>query len=235
MLFDGQLQNAVRDYEWLLDRGYPDRGSLKLVGDRYRLNSDERNLLYRGVSALPAARLRSSRRIPGKRLSRRGLSRSHAGSRLWIDGYNVLFTVLNYLLGRPVFISRDGFVRDIGGVRGRVLQEDRLFDAAESLLRVLSGATPASMPVILLIDEPVDRSREHARRIRVLAATALPAFECRVENGVDSNLIGIGAPDLIATSDSRIIDDASAGVIDLARETLSREFGFSPPTVGTRR
>jgi hypothetical protein len=40
--------NACHDYYYLLNRHFPERGVLKLVGDRYRLDGDQRTVLYRG-------------------------------------------------------------------------------------------------------------------------------------------------------------------------------------------
>ncbi|MGZ3514587.1 MAG: DUF434 domain-containing protein, partial [Thermodesulfobacteriota bacterium] len=43
------LQKAARDFRFLLNRGYPRKAALELVGNRYGLTSDERHLLHRGV------------------------------------------------------------------------------------------------------------------------------------------------------------------------------------------
>jgi hypothetical protein len=64
------LLAAARDYRWLLDRGYPQSASLKLVGDRYRLERDERLVLFRGVFAGAAS------------ASRRSILSADAGGRL---------------------------------------------------------------------------------------------------------------------------------------------------------
>jgi hypothetical protein len=49
---DQEFTSACRDYFYLIDKNYPERGSLKIVGDRYRLSGDQRTILYRGY--LPA-------------------------------------------------------------------------------------------------------------------------------------------------------------------------------------
>ena len=45
------FMNACKDYAYLINRNYPERGTLKLVGDRYRLTRDQRTILYRGISS----------------------------------------------------------------------------------------------------------------------------------------------------------------------------------------
>jgi|WetSurMetagenome_2_1015567.scaffolds.fasta_scaffold339744_3 hypothetical protein len=36
------LIEAAADYRWLLDSGYPEQASIKLVGDRFALDKEER-------------------------------------------------------------------------------------------------------------------------------------------------------------------------------------------------
>ncbi len=43
------LQEAAEDFRYLLNRGYPRKATLELVGNRYGLTFDERHLLHRGV------------------------------------------------------------------------------------------------------------------------------------------------------------------------------------------
>jgi hypothetical protein len=87
--------SACRDYQYLLDRGYPETGSVKLVGDRYRLAKNDRNILYRGVSSNQTSQIRREKLV-------HGISGDVV---LLIDGHNVLFTIVNYLTGHPVFLG----------------------------------------------------------------------------------------------------------------------------------
>lgn len=85
------LKAAIGDYRLLLDRGYPVTATIKLVGDRYRLDRSERFILFRGV--LDEA---SSAFIRGKILVTLAPE-----SEIGVDGYNVLFTLINYRRGHP--------------------------------------------------------------------------------------------------------------------------------------
>lgn len=96
------FEHGLKDYFYLINRGYPEKGSLKLVGDRYKLSKEFRTILYRGVCSSESSANRSRKII------------NVADSELMIDGYNVLFTLLNYRLGRFVFISTDSLCRDAG-------------------------------------------------------------------------------------------------------------------------
>lgn len=69
---------AVHDYLFLLDRGYPVNASLKLVGDRHRLDKDQRVTLFRGV--LPSEQ--------SLKLRAKLLSSLPGAARVALDGYN---------------------------------------------------------------------------------------------------------------------------------------------------
>src|SRR6056297_3344764 len=103
--FKGNFPFALADYLWLLDRRYPEKGSLKLVCDRYRLNAHQRTILYRGAAS------RGSK--PKLSFGPSAVELPVEGG-LFIDTLNVVLTIANYLYGRYLFISIDGFVRDDG-------------------------------------------------------------------------------------------------------------------------
>ncbi|MGW8317583.1 MAG: DUF434 domain-containing protein, partial [Bacteroidales bacterium] len=144
-LLSEKLRQAAREYMWMLNKGYPQKASLKLVGDKFMLTRDKRQILYRGISAVgPAERRRGM------------LGKVGEGDLVLLDTHNVLFTVYNYLLGRPVFICNDGILRDAGEMRGRIQNRPLFRKAIDLMLHVLgewSGTT-----LRLFLDEPVSFS-----------------------------------------------------------------------------
>src|SRR5512145_134791 len=102
-LLTDSFSQACTDYFYMVDHHYPERSVLKLVGDRYLLSGDQRTVLYRGISSLKRSSLRNA-----------FLTKDTGGKQLIVDGYNVLFTLLNYRLGKITFVSTDGIVRDAG-------------------------------------------------------------------------------------------------------------------------
>ena len=95
--FPEAFMDAARDYAWMLSRHYPQKSSLKMVGDKYMLSSAFRQVLYRGISA------------PERALERqRKLGAPEKGERILVDGYNVLFTVNNYPPPGPLPACREG-------------------------------------------------------------------------------------------------------------------------------
>src|SRR4030042_993932 len=77
------LQKAAEDFRYLLNRGYPRKAALELVGNRYQLLSDQRHILHRGVFSNDDSGARRKKRISFKEIRNRDLA---------LDGYNVIIT-----------------------------------------------------------------------------------------------------------------------------------------------
>ncbi len=219
-----RLAPAVTDYRWLLDRGYPDQGSIRLVGDRYRLTGTERGMLYRGVfSRIDSAR-RASRLVD---LLDAGLQPSIR--ELTVDGHNVLFTLWNSLAGRPVVVATDGFVRDVGGTRARLPHDER-FDRL-ALVLSLELATLPLQRVTILLDEPLPWSRDHGgvieRTWRDVAGPGAPDLTAVTEPSVDA-VVARTLRGGIATSDTAIIDRCRVPVLDLGGRMVRRTMRVQP-------
>lgn len=211
------LAHAAADYRWLLDRGYPDQPALKIVGDRYRLSSVGRAMLYRGVFSSPDSVRRFARLVEATE------------GEMTVDGHNVLFTAWNCLAGRPIVVATDGFVRDIGGTRSRLPRDHRFTRIARLLCDALVSLRPAG--VTILLDEPLPWSREHAAELRELWATiggapSTPA-EVRTEPSVDGVVAATNAG-VIATSDTAIVDRCPVPVVDLGG-LIVRAFARADP------
>lgn len=229
-----RLAPAATDYRWLLDRGYPDQGSLRLVGDRYRLSGTERNTLFRGVFSGEDSQRRSARlTAPGGEESGGG---DHgdpgggdpgvraSGCDLTVDGHNVLFTVWNCIAGRPMVLATDGFVRDIGGTRSRLPHDERFDRVARHLCTALA-ALPSGR-VTVLLDDPLPWSREHAGAIERawddFSTGRAPALTVVTERSVDAT-VAATSEGLIATSDTAIVDRCAVSVFDLGGWIATRE------------
>ncbi len=202
---------ALNDYALLLDKGYPSRPSLQLVGNRYRLSGDERNALYRGASSSAAARRRNVKRDDTIR-----------GRNLYIDGYNVLYTIYNYLTGRPVFISSDSYLRDTGGSHGRIANPRVFSQAMQMLQQYVHKKQPQAVSIYL--DKAVRRSGRHKQDIDGLFSCGGISFSTELVPSADKALLE-SDNGVIATSDSVIIDRTQLPVADLPRIILSETCG----------
>jgi hypothetical protein len=212
-----EFVRAVQDYRWLLDRAYPAAATIKLIGDRYRLDTEERLILFRGVaSAADSA-------------NRRALQTAEVQGRfLLVDGYNQILSIMHYRDGRPVFLSTDGLLRDVGASHGRIPDRERFLSAMETFADALAVAGPARVSAVF--DAPVSGSAEHAVLFgRTLRARGLPA-ESGVEKSADAPLKAAPAGAAVATGDSAVVDALAASgrevaVFDAARFAIDRAYG----------
>ena len=198
------------EYLWLLSKGYPQKSSLKMVGDKFMLSREMRQVLYRGISSGESAAARKNK-----------IGKVQKGELVRVDTYNVLFTVNNYLLGKHVFISNDGLLRDAGEMRGRIINKPVFTRSVGLLLEVLkewSGAT-----FMLYLDEPVS----HSGRLSIELSKDMVQME------IDGEALTVKSPDhilkhersdAICTSDTAIIDNYPGKIIDLPRYLLEKFF-----------
>jgi len=202
------LQKAAEDFRYLLNRGYPRKPSLELIGNRYQLSSDQRHLLHRGVFSDADAKLRRMRKISIKEIR---------GKDLVIDGYNVLITIEAGLSGRPLILGDDGFIRDISGLSGNFKKTERTGEALQLILDIVKRVKPRQ--TLFLFDAPISMSGKLAQEVRFcLKKENLPGDAKAVK--VPEKIL-IGFPGVVATSDTAIIDQ-SKQVFDLAGEILKK-------------
>jgi hypothetical protein len=203
------LQKAAEDFRYLLNRAYPRKAALELVGNRYQLTSDQRHLLHRGVFSDVDATSRQKKKISPHQIR---------GYDLVIDGYNVLITIEAGLSGRPLVLGDDGFVRDISGLSGNFQKTEMTVQALELLLSFLKRRKPHQ--TLLLFDSPISRSGELALEVRGrMQKENLPGDAMAIR--VPEKIL-IGFPGTVATSDTAIID-RSHKVVDLAGYILSKQ------------
>jgi hypothetical protein len=210
------LRAAVADLGWLLDRGYANASSLKLVGDRYALSQRQRVAVGRCSCPRPAAAARRSRQIDAAELRGRTVA---------IDGYNVLTTVEAALAGGVLLLGRDGVLRDMASVHGTFRT------VAETLPAIgLIGEFLASRGVahcLWYLDSPVSNSGRLKTLLRETAEAHGWPWQIELVASPDRVLKSAcqGDPDasaertvetIVATSDSAILD-ACGRWIDLCR------------------
>jgi len=215
--FPDQFLHASEEYLWIISREYPQRAALKLVGDKFMLSREMRQVLYRGVVPVKTADAR-----------RKKIGNVRKGDLVLIDTYNVLFTVNNYLLGRPLFISNDGMLRDAGEMHGRILNKPQFSRSVSLMLDVLQmwpGAT-----YIHYLDEPVS----YSGRLSIELSKDMVQMEIEGDaHTVQSpdQMLKAEKSDAICTSDGGIIDQYEGRVIDLPRFLLEHYFQAGFPSL----
>jgi len=206
------LQNASDDFRYLLNRRYPRKAALELVGNRYGLTFDERHLLHRGVFSSKNSQARRKKRISVKEIRNKDLA---------IDGHNVLITIEAGLSGRPLVLADDGFVRDISGLSGSFAKSEVTEKAIQLILKVLKKRKPHK--IIFLFDAPISMSGRLAEEIRDRLKRDNLLGDAMAVKVPEKILIGF--PGIVATSDTDIID-RSKKVLDLAGYVITKRIGI---------
>ncbi len=203
------FQKGLADYFYLIDRDYPEKGALKLVGDRYKLSKEFRTILYRGVSSHEDSKKRAERLVEKPK------------DILLIDGYNVLFTLLNYRLGRFVFICTDSVCRDAGSLFGEIREEKFFHECLILLINYLGKLKNVLFEIYL--DSPVSMSKKHKIKVEELFA----------ENNINGKVHLVPSADIalmehqegtLATSDSAIFDHSSNPILDIPRYIIEKKY-----------
>jgi len=206
------LQNAAQDFRYLLNRRYPRKAALELVGNRYGLTFDERHLLHRGVFSSKDSQARRKKRIYIKEIRNKDLA---------IDGHNVLITIEAGLSGRPLVLGDDGYFRDISGLSGSFKKTKRTEEAVQFIIRTLKEWKPRQ--TLFLLDAPISMSGRLAEEIRDRLKRENLLGDAMAVKVPEKILIGF--PGIVATSDTDIID-GSKKVLDLAGYVITKRIGI---------
>ncbi len=202
--------SAACDYFWLQEKEYPQRLVYKIICDRYRLNTIQRVILYRGIFPSREVELRKQKCVSV--LTDVNLS---------VDVSNVIFKLSNYLCGRPVFLSNDNILRDAGDAFDKDYSDEILIRSVKLLIDYLTSLSLIS--VQFLIDKPVDGTKLiHSKLEQSIRVFTYPVTISEVYPA-DRFLDG-PEPHVIATADSVVIDSLNYTFIDIPRTILDRHF-----------
>ena len=187
------LRAAVDDLSWLLSRGYSDKASLKLVGDRYCLRDRQRKALQRCVASEGACIERRQKELPVAALN---------GETLVIDGYNVLLTIEAALCGGLLLLARDGVMRDLAAMSAHYRRVDSTRVAIELLADFVTQA--GCLQVVWYLDRPVSNSGRLKRLILATVENRIPPWRVDLTDRTDRLLIH--SPHVVASADSAVLD-----------------------------
>ena len=200
------LRRGAEDFRYLLGRGYPRKNSLELVGNRYDLRKDARELLHRGVFSPEDAARRKEKLVSVERLEGAGLA---------VDGHNVLITIETALGQKPLVVADDGLIRDISGVSSSYKMSDLTLRAIDLIMDILRDSKPKN--VFFLFDAPISKSGRLASYVADCLKAAGLAGEGQAVKVPERILMG--GRGMVATSDTAIIDRV-AKVVDLAGHVI---------------
>lgn len=188
-----RLSQAVEHLAWLLERGYSELASLKLVGDHFSLTARQRQLVARASCSDAALSSRRARRAEPACLS---------GMALFVDGFNALICLESALSGALVFVGRDGVYRDLASVHGTYRTVTETPEAVRLLFGAAAALTPGELTVYL--DAPVSNSGRLAALMR--QACPNPGWQVTLTPSPDRLLKSVRSG-VIASGDAGILDE----------------------------
>lgn len=201
--------NALNDYLYLIEKGYTSKSVIKLIGDRYKLDGIKRTILQRGIDKKKIIYARNIKKIDIAEINNRNV---------FIDGYNLLFTISNYFQGLFIFIGMDGFIRDCANIGGRNKQNLCYADFCKIVYEFSKSSLPSSINILL--DAPVSKSVEDKRLIEQFFLSNMQNpinFKIDLIKSPDKYLSNLDDQNVVITSDSAILNKTSAYIFDLFR------------------
>jgi hypothetical protein len=204
---DPILKEAKKDFQYLLERGFPRTGALEYVGNHYLLGQMQRNYLNRTVFSREKIKTRKDKLI---------LLSDVKGKDVLVDGYNVLITTETMFQGADDLIVNcdDGVTRDVKAVFGKYKRNETTAIALKSIISLLKLFKPKR--VHFYYDSPVSLSGDLARTTKeILDSNEVPG-DAQTSKNVDLKLVSLshelGA--VVATSDGIIMDKVDS-VLDI--------------------
>lgn len=189
------IREAVIDMSHLLSRGYAEKSSLELVGNRYKLTKRQQRAVQ-GMSASDESVLFRSKYS----LSTADMENKEA----IIDGFNVLILLESLLSGSYIFKGRDGFYRDLSSVHGTYRKVQQTGKAIELVAEFFEQEKLSGMHWIF--DKPVSNSGRLKQMIEALAISKNYNWKVSLEFNPDK--IIAESTDVAITSDAWILDRA---------------------------
>jgi hypothetical protein len=201
------LNRAAYDLKFLLNRGYRKKGALNFVSNKYLLNKDERNYLFRKTFSDSKSISRQDKIIAVDAIG---------GRNLFIDGYNVLITseiILNHDYDSLVMCD-DGVLRDMKSVFGKYQMDKCTNNVIVRILKLINQYKPNC--VNLLYDRPVSKSGELAKLTNSILKDQGIIGSSETLPNVDYELVKRSKlfNGIVATSDGVIMDHADT-VLDI--------------------
>ena len=190
-----KLKEAVTDMCYLLSRGYAQKSSVQLVGNRYRLNARQQQAVQGMSASKEQIEQRKSTCITLEALK---------GKDIIIDGFNLIIILESALSQGYIFKGLDHCYRDLSSVYGTY---KRVQQTEQALLLIGSILKQAEVKSVLwVLDKPVSNSGRLKTKLRELAEQEQYNWDIVLENNPDTYLAE--SDKVVVSSDAWILDRA---------------------------
>lgn len=205
-----KLREAVKDMHYLLSHGYAERSSLKLVGNKFRLNNRQQRALLGMSASQQQIERRKYHEIAFEQLT---------SEPIHIDGFNLLIVLESVLSDAYVFQGLDHSYRDLSGVHGtykRVRQTEQVLKLVGDILK--------DHEVIWVFDKPVSNSGRLKTILRTFAETQGFNWNIHLDHNPDKTLAE--SQHIVVTSDAWILDRAQRW-LNLAQYIIEQKLQYT--------
>lgn len=167
------LQEAAKDTQYLLERGYAVKNVTTFIGNRYMFSERQRLALARCVSPRTDIQKRQEKRI----------EKEAKGMTVHIDGFNTVISLEVALAGSVLLQCSDGTIRDLAGLRGTY----RIIDKTEQAVRLIFDRLQELeiREAVFYLDAPVSNSGRLKSLILQMAEAYTFAVSVQIINDVD--------------------------------------------------
>ncbi len=186
--------------------------AVDVIGEDYGLSKEERIALSKVIRDPVESLLNAFKLCPIGCVTGRDLG---------VDGFNVLITIEAAVSGEPVFLSTDGFIRDLS-MRYSKYRPSKYFHKAVILLKeLLLKLDPAE--TVIYLDSPIPKSGEIANELRLLLDDVARVEVVKEVDRMVSHHEVSASSDVVVIKKSKCVVDIPAAVI--------REEGIEPITL----
>jgi len=203
------LRSALSDFSLLLTKGYAEKSSLKLVGDRFSLTERQRLAIMRSACSDQQLISREKREIKIADLADRPIV---------IDGYNVLITIEAAMSRGVILKGRDGCFRDLASIHGTYRKVTETIPAVQLIGDFLKESSVTDC--LWLLDSPVSNSGRLKTLIGELARKNDWNWEIELLPSPDAKLIKTA---LVAASSDSVVLDKCRNWVNLARAIIEEK------------
>lgn len=190
-----KLKEAVTDMCYLLSRGYAQKSSLQLVGNRYRLNARQQQAVQGMSASKQQIEQRESTCVTLEALKNKDVI---------IDGFNLIIILESALSQAYIFKGLDKCYRDLSSVYGTY---KRVQQTEQALLLICSILKQAEVKSVLwVLDKPVSNSGRLKTKLRELAEQEDYNWDIILENNPDKYIAE--SDKVVVSSDAWVLDRA---------------------------
>ena len=190
-----KIKEAVTDVSYLLSRGFSEKSSVQLVGNRYKLNARQQKAVQGMSAAAAQVTQRKNTNLTIDQLK---------DQTVIIDGFNVIIILESFLSGGYVFKGLDNCYRDVSSVHGTY---KRVQQTQEALITVGDFLQEAQVKeVIWVFDQPVSNSGRMKMLLGELSRKRTYPWHITLDYNPDKVLAE--SSHIVASSDAWILDRA---------------------------